>query len=117
VESVLPVLYLHGLSTGDFKVALRDLLGEDAAGLSPSAITRLTAAWQGEYETWQERSLADLEFVYVWVDGVHFGIRLEDDPLAALVMVGCGRTAARSWSRWKTAIGRARRPGLHRSAI
>ena len=88
VESVLPVLYLHGLSTGDFKVALRDLLGEDAAGLSPSAITRLTAAWQGEYKTWQERSLADRDYVYVWVDGVHFGIRLEEDPLAALVVVG-----------------------------
>ena len=88
VESVLPVLYLRGLSTGDFKVALRDLLGEDAAGLSPSSITRLTEAWQGEYDTWQERSLADRDYVYVWVDGVHFGIRLEDDPLAALVVVG-----------------------------
>jgi putative transposase len=88
VNAVLPVLYLRGLSTGDFKVALRDLLGEDAAGLSPSAITRLTAAWQGEYDTWQERSLADRDFVYVWVDGVHFGIRLEEDPLAALVVVG-----------------------------
>jgi putative transposase len=88
VNAVLPVLYLRGLSTGDFKVALRDLLGADAAGLSPSAITRLTSAWQGEYDVWQERSLADRDYVYVWVDGVHFGIRLEDDPLAALVVIG-----------------------------
>jgi transposase-like protein len=88
VDAVLPLLYLRGLSTGDFKPALQELLGEDAAGLSPSAITRLTGAWQGEYDTWQKRSLADRDYVYVWVDGVHFGIRLEDDPLAALVVVG-----------------------------
>jgi len=85
---VLPLLYLRGLSTGDFRPALRDLLGEEAAGLSPSAITRLTVAWQQEYEGWQQRSLADRDYVYVWVDGVHFNIRLEEDPLAALVVVG-----------------------------
>jgi transposase-like protein len=88
VEAVLPVLYLHGLSTGDFRDALRELLGEDAAGLSPAGITRLVTAWQGEYEGWKKRSLADRDFVYVWVDGVHFGIRLEEDPLTALVVVG-----------------------------
>jgi transposase-like protein len=88
VEAVLPVLYLRGLSTGDFKDALRELLGEDAAGLSPAAITRLTATWQIEYEAWRQRSLADRDYVYIWVDGVHFNIRLEEDPLAALVVVG-----------------------------
>jgi transposase-like protein len=88
VDAVLPLLYLHGLSTGDFKPALHELLGQDAAGLSPTAITRLTTVWQGEYETWRQRSLAELDFVYVWVDGVHFNIRLEEDPLAALVVVG-----------------------------
>lgn len=88
VEAVLPVLYLRGLSSGDFRPALRDLLGEDAAGLSPSAITRLTAAWQQEYQDWRQRPLADRDYVYVWVDGVHFNIRLEEDPLAALVVVG-----------------------------
>lgn len=88
VEAVLPVLYLRGLSSGDFRPALRDLLGEDAAGLSPSAITRLTAAWQQEYQDWRQRPLADRDYVYVWVDGVHFNIRLEEDPLAALVVIG-----------------------------
>jgi len=88
VEAVLPVLYLRGLSTGDFKEGLRELLGDDAAGLSPSAITRLTTAWQAEYEDWRGRSLADRDYVYVWVDGVHFGIRLEEDALAALVVIG-----------------------------
>jgi len=88
VSTVLPLLYLHGLSTGDFREALPVLLGEDAAGLSPAAITRLTATWRTEYEQWRRRSLTDRDFIYVWVDGVHFNIRLEDDRLAALVIVG-----------------------------
>jgi putative transposase len=84
VSAVLPLLYLHGLSTGDFREALPVLLGEDAAGLSPTAITRLTATWRTEYDRWRGRALADRDFIYVWVDGVHFNIRLEDDRLAAL---------------------------------
>lgn len=88
VSAVLPLLYLHGLSTGDFREALPVLLGEDAAGLSPAAITRLTATWRIEYDQWRRRSLADRDFIYVWVDGVHVNIRLEDDRLAALVVVG-----------------------------
>jgi transposase-like protein len=88
VDAVLPLLYLHGLSSGDFQEALPVLLGEDAAGLSASAVTRLTLIWRDEYATWKKRSLADRDFVYVWVDGVHFNIRLEEDNLAALVVVG-----------------------------
>lgn len=88
VSDVLPILYLRGLSTGDFREALPALLGDDAAGLSPSAITRLVAVWQEEYATWRKRSLEERDYVYVWVDGVHFGVRLEEDRLAALVMIG-----------------------------
>ncbi len=88
VTEVLPLLYLHGLSTGDFRQALPALLGEDAAGLSPSAVTRLLGAWQEEYRRWRTRPLADHDYVYVWADGVHFNVRLEDDRLAALVLVG-----------------------------
>jgi transposase-like protein len=88
VSEVLPVLYLRGLSSGDFREALPALLGDDAAGLSPSSITRLTAVWQEEHETWRKRSLKDRDYVYVWVDGVHFGVRLEEERLAALVMIG-----------------------------
>jgi len=88
VSAVLPLLYLHGLSTGDFREALPVLLGEDAAGLSPAAITRLTTTWRTEYDQWRRRSLADRDFIYVWVDGVHFTIRLDEDRLAALVVVG-----------------------------
>jgi transposase-like protein len=88
VAEVLPILYLRGLSTGDFKEGLAALLGDDASGLSPTAITRLTAAWQADYEAFQKRDLSERDYVYVWADGVHFRIRLEEDRLCALVMIG-----------------------------
>ena len=88
VAEVLPVLYLRGLSTGDFQEALPILLGKDATGLSPTNIARLTAVWEEEYHTFRQRSLADRDYVYVWVDGVHFNIRLEDERLCTLVMIG-----------------------------
>ena len=88
VNEVLPVLYLRGLSTGDFREGLAALLGENAAGLSPSAITRLTSSWQEEYRAWRMRPLGDVDYVYVWADGVHFNVRLEDERLAALVVIG-----------------------------
>ena len=88
VAEVLPVLYLRGLSTGDFREALPILLGEDAAGLSPTNIARLTAVWEEEYHAFRARSLADRDYVYVWVDGVHFTIRLEDERLCTLVLLG-----------------------------
>jgi putative transposase len=88
VTEVLPILYLRGLSTGDFREALPALLGEDASGLSPTAITRLTAEWEKEYEQYRNRDLSDRDYVYVWADGVHFNIRLEDERLCTLVVLG-----------------------------
>jgi transposase-like protein len=88
VAEVLPVLYLRGLSTGDFQPALKSLLGEDAAGLSSTNITRLTAVWEDEYRKFRERSLADRDYVYIWADGIHFNVRLEDDRLCTLVLIG-----------------------------
>ena len=88
VESVLPLLYLHGLSTGDFREALPALLGADAAGLSPSTITRLTTAWAAEYTAFRRRDLADRDYVYLWADGIHFRIRLEEERLCTLVLIG-----------------------------
>ncbi len=88
VAEVLPVLYLRGLSTNDFREALPILLGEDAAGLSATNITRLTAVWEQEYRQFRNRSLADCDYVYVWADGVHFNVRLEDDRLCTLVLIG-----------------------------
>lgn len=88
VAEVLPILYLRGLSTGDFRPALESLLGEDAAGLSATNIARLTSQWETEYQQARRQSLADKDYVYVWVDGVHFNVRLEDDRLCTLVMIG-----------------------------
>lgn len=88
VAEVLPVLYLRGLSTGDFQDALPILLGEDAAGLSPTNIARLTAVWEQDYQAFRQGDLGERDYVYVWVDGVHFTIRLEDERLCTLVMLG-----------------------------
>jgi putative transposase len=88
VAEVLPILYLRGLSTGDFRPALEALLGEDAAGLSPTTIARLTAGWDKEYTEFRRRDLSGREYVYVWVDGIHFNIRLDDDRLCTLVIIG-----------------------------
>ena len=88
VAEVLPILYLRGLATGDFRPALEALLGEDACGLSPTNIARLTTCWENEYADFRRRDLSGREYVYVWVDGVHFNIRLEDDRLCTLVMIG-----------------------------
>jgi len=87
VTEVLPLLYLRGLSTGDFGPALATFFGSEA-GLSPSTISRLTTAWQAEHERWSRRDLSGVDYVYWWVDGVHFRIRLEEDRLCCLVIVG-----------------------------
>src|SRR4051794_18300328 len=89
VTDVLPVLYLRGLSTGDFRPALEQLLGEDAAGLSPSSISRLCKDWEAEHERFRGRSLRFHRYAYVFVDGVHVSVRLgEDDRLCLLVVIG-----------------------------
>ncbi len=87
VADVLPVLYLRGLSTGDFAPALEEFFNGDA-GLSASSITRLVATWDDEYTAFESRDLTGSEFVYVWADGIHFRIRLEEDRLCCLVLIG-----------------------------
>jgi transposase-like protein len=88
LEDALPVLYLRGLSTGDFAEALQVLLGPEAAGFSATTITRLLKVWQADYQNWRKRSLEGKEYVYIWADGVYFNIRLEEDRLACLVVIG-----------------------------
>ena len=89
LETALPVLYLRGLSTNDFRPALAALLGEEAvAGFSATTITRLLTVWQEEYRTWRKRSLVGKSYVYIWADGVHFNVRLEEDRLACLFIIG-----------------------------
>jgi putative transposase len=87
VAEVLPLLYLHGLSTGDFVPALEAFFGS-AAGLSAAAVGRLLAGWPADHEAFSRRDLTDRDYVYVWADGVHFGVRLEQARLCCLVMVG-----------------------------
>ena len=88
VAEVLPILYLRGLSTGDFQEALKALLGEEASGLSPSNISKLLSVWVDEYERFRTRDLSDRDYVYIWADGVHFNIRLEEDRLCTLIIMG-----------------------------
>jgi putative transposase len=88
LDALLPILYLRGLSTGDFQEALSALLGKDAPNLSPSVISRLTADWQAEYERWQSRDLSAQRYVYVWADGVYLQARMEDHAECMLVLIG-----------------------------
>ena len=128
VAEVLPILYLRGLSTGDFRPALEGLLGEDAAGLSPTNIARLTACWEKEYTAFRRRDLTGREYVYVWVDGVHFNIRLEEDRLCTLVMIGARPNGEKellavedgyreSAESWKALLRELKRRGMAAPAL
>lgn len=88
IEELLPWLYLKGLSTGNFHEALQALVGPACPGLSASTVTRLLEGWQEEYQAWSKRSLRDKHYVYLWVDGAHFNIRLEEDRQCILVLMG-----------------------------
>ena len=89
LEEAVPVLYLRGLATGDFQEALSALLGEEAiSGFSATTVTRLLSIWQEEYKAWRKRPLAGKAYTYIWADGVHFNVRLEEDRLACLVIIG-----------------------------
>src|SRR5699024_8883260 len=103
VSAVLPLLYLRGLSTNDFGPALEQFLGS-GHGLSASAITRLTTQWQAEATAFNQRSLADTDYVYCWADGIHLKVRLDQDKVCLLVWgplplagkSGCASTASRN---------------------
>lgn len=88
IGTLLPLLYLKGISTGDFSEALAALLGKDASGLSASAIGRLKDGWSGEYAAWQKRDLSTRRYVYIWADGIHIEARLEDEKQCILVLIG-----------------------------
>jgi transposase-like protein len=88
LDALLPILYLRGISTGDFQEALAALLGKDAPNLSPAVITRLTAEWQADYEAWQKRDLSARRYVYVWADGVYLQARMEPTAECMLVLIG-----------------------------
>jgi putative transposase len=88
IEELIPWLYLKGISTGDFSEALKALVGPNCPGLSATTVTRLKAVWEEEYQEWSKRSLKGKQYVYLWVDGIHFNIRLEEDRQCILVLMG-----------------------------
>jgi transposase-like protein len=88
LDALLPVLYLRGISTGDFQEALAAILGQDAPNLSPNVISRLTGEWQQEYDRWQRRDLSARRYVYIWADGVYLQARMEAQAECMLVILG-----------------------------
>ena len=88
VETVLPWLYLKGISTGDFSEALAALLGKNAQGLSAGTISRLKQCWVNEYDDWRLRDLSKESYVYIWADGIYFNIRSDDARQCILVIIG-----------------------------
>ncbi|MGX9431866.1 IS256 family transposase, partial [Bradyrhizobium sp. LeoA1S1] len=88
LDALLPVLYLRGISSGDFQEALGALLGKDAPNLSPSVVGRLKEEWQVDYDRWQRRDLSARRYVYIWADGVYLQARMEEDAACMLVVIG-----------------------------
>jgi len=88
IDSLIPLLYLKGISTNDFPSALSALIGEGAKGFSSSTIVRLKQIWEEEYETWSKRDLTGKQYAYFWIDGIHFNVRLDDDKSCILVIMG-----------------------------
>jgi len=88
IEAVIPALYLKGVSTGNFSEALEAILGKDARGLSPTNIVRFKKCWEEEYKNWNKRDLSEKHYVYIWVDGIYFNVRLQPDRPCLLVMIG-----------------------------
>jgi transposase-like protein len=88
IEELIPWLYLKGISTSDMNEALQSLLGPECPGLSASTVTSLKKTWEAEFREWNNRSLEGKEYVYVWADGMHLGIRLEEDRPCILVLMG-----------------------------
>jgi transposase-like protein len=108
INEVLPLLYLHGLSSKDFTPALEDFLGTDA-GPSAATITRLTTQWQDDAHRFADRDLSSVDYVYLWADGVHLNVRLDEEKLCLLVMIGVrGRRyeGARRPGRWLPRVDR-----------
>jgi transposase-like protein len=88
LDALIPALYLRGVSTGDFGEALEAILGPQAAGLSATNIVRLKAGWEEEYKAWKKRDLSQKRYLYLWADGVHFNVRLEEERTCILVVIG-----------------------------
>jgi transposase-like protein len=128
LEEALPILYLRGLSTGDFAPALAELFGEAAQGFSPTNIARFLRGWEGEYQAFRQRDLSESDYVYVWADGVRFPVRLEEDQLCCLVLVGVRPDGSKavialeegyseSEEAWLSLLRNAKRRGLRAPVV
>ena len=91
IDNLIPALYLKGISTNDFGTALSAILGEGAGGLSATNIVRLKASWEKDYNEWRNRDLSGKSYVYFWVDGVYFNVRLEDDRSCILIIIAADK--------------------------
>jgi transposase-like protein len=128
VDALIPALYLHGISTGDFGEALSAILGPQAQGLSATNIVRLKEGWRQDFEVWQKRDLSAKHYVYVWADGVHFNVRLEDDRTCILVLIGATADGDKellavydgyreSKASWKEVLRDLKKRGLKRAPL
>ena len=123
IDDLLPWLYLKGISTGDFTEALESLLGKDVIGHSPEQIVRLKSVWQAEYDEWSKRDLSRNRYVYWWVDGVYFKVRLDGDRQCILVIIAAREDGTKellavedgfreSKESWRSVIRDLKRRGL-----
>ena len=126
VETVIPALYLKGVSTGDMSEALEALLGDNAKGLSPTNVVRLKSIWEDEYKQWDARSFEGKHYVYVWADGIYTNVRLSDDRPCILVLIGALEDGTKeliavhdgqreSKLSWKEVLQGLKRLGLEKS--
>ena len=104
LDALLPILYLRGVSTGDFQEALAALLGKDAPNLSPAVIARLLAEWQDDYDSWQKRDLSARRYVYVWADGVYLQARMEETAECMLVLIGATPEGKKEFIGFQTGV-------------
>jgi len=123
VDALIPVLYLKGVSTGDFSEALAAILGPNAAGLSPTNVVRLKDGWKNDYETWAKRDMKEKKYVYMWADGIYFNVRLDKDRPCMLVLMGAQEDGKKelvavhdgyreSKASWLTVLQGLKRQGL-----
>jgi transposase-like protein len=123
VDALIPVLYLKGISTGDFSEALEAILGEKASGLSATNVVRLKAGWEEDYKVWCQRDLSQKRYVYWWADGVYFNVRLDEERSCVLVLIGATEDGNKellavvdgyreSAQSWRELLGQLKRMGL-----
>ena len=111
LDALLPVLYLRGVSTGDFQEALSAILGKDAPNMSPAVISRLTAEWQADYDAWQKRDLSARRYVYVWGGRVYLQARMEEAAECMLVLIGATPEGKKELVGFQTGYVRTHRAG------